>query len=666
MCGIAGIVRRHGSPLEPQRLKAMCDILEHRGPDDAGYVLFGAERDRLRPLVLTEPQFANLGRHLPSWGDPMVRQRLQTGVFDVQLGHRRLSILDISSAGHQPMATPNERFWIVYNGELYNSPALRDELLAQGVSFVGHSDTEVLLRAWELYGLELLPRLDGMFALAIFDTLQRTLTLARDRFGVKPLYYALSSDRLIFASEIKALFASGLIRPEFHEPALAEYLTFQNLLGNDTIFRDVRLLPAGAYREIPLAGPVSPVQSYYRCYSDPCAPTAATKLGDAIEQTRHLFVSAVRRQLLSDVPVGSYLSGGMDSGAIVSVSARNVNRLRTFTLGMCLQGVEGMEARFDERAQAEILSNQFQTEHYTSILRPVDLPSLIPTVTWHLDDPRLGMCYQNFHIARLASRLVKVCLSGMGGDELFGGYPWRYAHGINSTGIDAFDRAYFHYWHRLVPPGQHSQFFSPVIQQEIPGVGERFFDLLNQCPVPSQHLPLRENLLHRALAFEFHTFLQGLFIVEDHISMAHSLETRVPFLDNALTEHAFTLPSGWKVHRAADGIHTQSTPQSDGKWILRRAMEPLLPQSFIQQPKQGFSTPEANWYRGPLLDYLREIFLDASAEQRFYLKPGTLARLLREHEAGTHNHRLLLWSLLSLEWLNRHYMDQPVAARLAA
>jgi len=640
----------------------MCDIQEHRGPDDAGYVLFGADRDRLAGLAVTDARFAHLGAQLPTWDDPGVRQRCRSQHFDVLLGQRRLSIVDLSPAGHQPMATPSQRYWIVYNGELYNSPELREELLGRGVTFVGRSDTEVLLRAWELEGPDLLPRLDGMFAFAVLDTVERTLTLARDRFGVKPLYYALTPDRLVFGSEVKVVFASGCLEAAWHPPALAEYLTFQNLLTSDTIFRDVLLLPAGCSRVIPLNGAAEPVREYYRCYADSPLAGSDGDLGAATEQTRDLFVAGVRRQLMSDVPVGSYLSGGMDSGAIVSVSARNVGRLRTFTLGMCLQGVDGMEARFDERAQAEVLSNQFQTEHYTSILRPIDLPSLIQKVTWHLDDPRVGMCYQNFHIARLAGRLVKVCLSGTGGDELFGGYPWRYAQGIHCAGVDAFDAAYFRYWHRLVTPGQHAQHFSRSIQREVPGIKDRFYGILRQGPAFTAGLPLPENLLQRALAFEFHTFLQGLFLVEDRVSMAHSLETRVPFLDNALAEHAFRMRPGWKVR----GSHTDTTPQTGGKWILRRAMETLLPASFIHQPKQGFSTPEANWYRGPLLDYLKEILLDPKAEQRFYLEPGTLGRILREHEAGTHNHRLLLWSLLSLEWLNRHYLDRSVAVPLAA
>lgn len=664
MCGIAGIVRREGSGLDPLALKRMCDIQSHRGPDDAGYVF--ASNTAQGVQALTERRYAYLNPQLPLWEGNALSALQARGPIDVALGHRRLSILDLSGAGHQPMATPDQRYWIVYNGELYNSPELRAELQAAGVTFQSRSDTEVLLRAWEVHGAALLPRLDGMFGLAILDRRTGTLTLARDRFGVKPVYYAITPHHFLFASEVKALFGSGYLSVNMDRAALAEYLTFQNLLGAQTIFKDVQLLPPGSSLRVSVDGKVSPVQTYYRAYSATPSCDPQEQVEGAATETRERFIAAVRRQLLSDVPVGSYLSGGMDSGAIVSVGSQQGTRLRTFTLGMCLQGVQGMESLFDERAQAEVLANQFQTEHYTGILRPIDLPTLIPSVTWHMDDPRVGMCYQNFHVARLAGSMVKVCLSGTGGDELFGGYPWRYAQGVNCADVDAFDEAYFQYWHRLVPPGQHGQFFTPDIQREIPGVRERFFDVMRKGPAVDAGLSLKENLLQRAFAFEFHTFLQGLFVVEDRVSMAHSLEVRVPFLDNALAEQAFSMRPSWKVALEEGGLHANTTPQTSGKWILRRAMEKLLPASFIQQPKQGFSTPEANWYRGPLLVYLREILLDPTAENRFYLKRGTLARVLREHESGAKNHRLLLWSLLSLEWLNRHYADQSIPTRLAA
>jgi len=660
MCGIAGIVRRAAQAIDPIALKRMCDVQAHRGPDDAGYVLIDAGR----AVALVEPRFAHLTPHLPTWDGYLGRRRIGGNRIDAALGHRRLSILDLSAAGHQPMCSHDQRYWIVYNGELYNSPELRDDLSARGIRFAGRSDTEVLLYAWTTYGPAVLPRLNGMYAFAILDRAERTLTLARDRFGVKPLYHATTPQFFLFASEIKALFASGYLAAELSPPALAEYLTFQNLLGKHMLFRHVELLEPGSYRTVALDGAVGPVRKYFTCYAEPpsCAPLESFE--ETCAETRGRFIAAVKRQLLSDVPVGSYLSGGMDSGAIVGVAAGELNRLRTFTLGMCLQGVAGMESLFDERAQAEILSNAFQTEHYAGILRPLDLPTLIQDLTWHLDDPRVGMCHQNYHVARLASRMVKVCLSGTGGDELFGGYPWRYAQGIHCDSVDAFDRAYFRYWHRLIPPERHELFFSREIQREVPGVWERFRGVMNAGPAPVPELPLVENLLQRALAFEFSTFLQGLFIVEDRVSMAHSLEVRVPFLDNALADHAFRMRPNRKVRLEA--ANSNSMAETSGKWVLRQAMKRLLPESFTDQRKQGFCAPEANWYRGPLLDYLREILLDPRAEQRFYLKRGTLARVLQEHEAASHNHRLLLWSLLSLEWLNRHYLDASVVHQAAA
>jgi asparagine synthase (glutamine-hydrolysing) len=666
MCGIAGIVRRSGPPVGPSALKAMCDVLKHRGPDDAGYAFFATGSGTPRALALSERRFAYLSPHLPLWEDAAAERELAAGAFDVALGHRRLSILDLSGAGHQPMATPDGRYWITYNGEIYNCEDLRAGLKARGLTFRSKSDTEVLLRAWEVYGEAILPRLDGMFAFALLDLRERRLFLARDRFGVKPLYYAVTPHAVAFASEPKALWAGGALDADLDRPTLAEYLTFQNVLGPKTIFSGVELLPPGSVLQVGLDGTVGQVRTYYRCYAAPPGSAPEAAFESAAAGVRDRFVSAVRRQLMSDVPLGSYLSGGMDSGSIVSVAARVLPRLKTFTLGMSLQGVQGMESLFDERALAEQLSNQFETEHYTGVLRPWDLPDLVQAVTWHLDDPRVGMCYQNFHVARLAGRMVKVCLSGTGGDELFGGYPWRYARGVRAGTPEAFDEAYFQYWHRLLPSDRWADYFARDLVAERAGVRERFQDRLNAGPPPADGLSAAENLLHRALAFEFNFFLQGLLVVEDRVSMAHSLESRVPFLDNALAEDAFTLPPGFKVDLAADGIRVDAHGQAGGKRIFRRAMTPLIPEAFAKQPKQGFSTPEANWYRGPLLGYLREVLLDPQSQARWYLRPGAMTRILDEHEAGEQNHRLLLWSLLCLEWLNRHFVEAAsVTARAA-
>jgi asparagine synthase (glutamine-hydrolysing) len=644
----------------------MCDVQAHRGPDDAGYVFLHRDGNEADALSLTDDRFGHVCAWLPRWEAPASQEHLKNYAFDVALGHRRLSILDLSPAGHQPMATPDGRYWICYNGELYNSPELRRELLADGIKFRSRSDTEVLLRLWEKQGPAALPRLDGMYAFAVVDLRVGSVTLARDRFGVKPVYYAETPECFLFASEIKALLASGLIRADFDIPPLAEYLTFQNLLGSETLFKDIVLLPAGSYRTISFTGGSSPTCTYYRCYGERPAPDPDARYDQAAEDIRERFQAAVSRQLLSDVPVGSYLSSGLDSGSIVSVGSGILPRLATFTGGVDLEKVEGMEARFDERQAAELLSNRFHTEHYSTILRPKDLPALMEKVIWHLDDPRLGMCYQNYHVAHLAGRMVKVCLSGAGGDELFGGYPWRYAHGVYAASVSAFDEAYFQYWHRLLPPERLPQVLSEPVAKELPGVRERFFALIGRTSEWSPHLPLAENLLQRALGFEFHTFLQGFLIVEDRLSMSHSLETRVPFLDNALAEQSFRLRPVWKVNPGTGRIHTETTPQGTGKQILRKAMEPLLPAWCVHQAKQGFSTPEANWYRGPVRDYLREILLDGRAQHRYYLRPGAIARILKEHEEGSHNHRLLIWSLLSLEWLNRHYVDQALPTVRAA
>ena len=353
-------------------------------------------------------------------------------------------------------------------------------------------------------------------------------------------------------------------------------------------------------------------------------------MGEALE-------AAVDRQLVSDVPVGSYLSGGLDSGSIVALASRRVPRLMTFTGGFDLSSVEGLELVFDERSYAESISNRFRTEHYEMVMHEGDMAWALPDLVWHLEDLRVGMCYQNYYIARLASKFVKVTLSGAGGDELFGGYPWRYERVADLHDPDTFERNYFDYWCRLVPPSEHTSFFTAGT---LARAGTDPFDVFRGVLDPVRTLDPHS----KALYFERKTFLDGLLVVEDRVSMAHSLETRVPFLDNALADLAARIPS-------------KLLCGGEGKPVLRAAAGDLLPPEVVRAKKQGFSPPDRSWYRGPTMDYIRTMLLDDRSLSRGWFEPDAIRRTIAEHIEGRVNHRLLLWSLLSFEWWNRLYVE---------
>jgi len=471
-----------------------------------------------------------------------------------------------------------------------------------------------------------------------------------------------TEEYLIFGSEIKAILASGLIKPEINPSALVEYMMFQNILCDKTLFKGVNMLPSGCFLQMsPISGREPVLEKYHNGLPSINFEDNEQNEG-LLEKVVSGFEEAVRRQLISDVPVGAYLSGGMDSGSIVAVAGRSIPRLMTFTGGFDLTNVNGIEQGFDERPLAEKLSYLLQTEHYAVVLHAGDMPAAMEQITWHVDDPRVGMCHQNWYVAKLASKFVKVCLAGAGGDELFGGYPWRYRHGLIAEDVNDFDDRYFNYWNRLLDPQELRELLSPDLHEYLFSARESFQSVMKDAPKEDLNLSKYHNFLQRALFFEFKTFLHGFLVIEDRVSMAHSLETRVPFLDNDLTDLAWRIYPQFKVDISRiigdnSGSHLET---AEGKIILRQAMERFLPKEFTQQKKQGFSPPDENWFRGPSMDYIKNILLDHVSLQRPYFSEHFVQSCLQEHFSGERNHRLLIWSLLSFEWLQRHFIDKGV------
>jgi asparagine synthase (glutamine-hydrolysing) len=618
MCGIAGILHFDGRPVLPAELQRMTDSIAHRGPDGQGQWLEGP----------------------------------------CGLGHRRLAIIDPSAAGHQPMLTADERFVLSYNGEIYNFRQLRHMLEAKGYHFRSRTDSEVLLCALAEWGTEALGRLNGMFAFALWDRNLKRLVLARDRYGIKPLYYWIQDKRFLFASESKALLSLPDCRPGIDREGVLEYFTFQNFFTDRTLFRDVRIVPAGCCMVFDLA-PGAKRSGRTTSYWDYSFDEVEDNRSEAsrLEELDHLLCQAVTRQIVSDVPVGSYLSGGTDSATVTSIASRSLSSMRTFTCGFDLSSASGVELSFDERAAARHLSSVFKTEHHETVVKAGDMERVLPQLVRHLEEPRVGQSYPNFCVAQLAGSLNKVVLAGTGGDELFGGYPWRYYHAAVNRDFDEYIDKYYRYWQRLIPSDIAPQVFRPIWSEVSHVCPREIF-----CSVfPSQERrPTRpEDYVNHSFYFEAKTFLHGLLAVEDKLSMAHSLETRVPFLDNDLVDFATKLPVRFKLGKldaaiAASGHETGAGMPSfqkadDGKLLLRNVMKLHVPEQVARREKLGFSGPDASWFRGESIDYVRDALHARTARIWNYLDQPSTSVLIEEHIEGTRNRRLLIWSLLYFE-----------------
>lgn len=621
MCGIVALLDAKGLRPADRLIERMTACVAHRGPDDVGHFVDGA----------------------------------------VALGHRRLSIIDLTSGGHQPMATPQGRSVIVYNGELFNYLELRDELRASGRAFKTRSDTEVVLAAYEVWGESCVERFNGQFAFVLWDRVQQRLFAARDRFGVKPLYYYQRSDLFAAASEIKALLKHPSIRAKVCYPALSEYFTFQNIFSDLTLFDGVRLLPAGSTLTIE-CGKAAQQRRYWDYSFEP--DPSLTRLDDCANEVYRLFEQAVQRQLVSDVPIGSYLSGGMDSGSITAVASRQIPRIHTFTAGFDLSSASGLEVGFDERAASEQLANLVKSEHYEVVLHAGDMERVLPELIWHLEDLRIGQSYPNYYVARLASKFVKVVLSGAGGDELFGGYPWRYYRALGSPDRESYFRSYYDYWQRLVPDDQRAALFTQETYRQLADASP--YEAFRSVFASDTRLETTEDVINASLYFECKTFLHGLFVVEDKLSMAHSLETRVPFLDNDLVDFAMRIPPRFKLRNLehaprmdenAPGKQRYLSRTNDGKVVLRAAMSRIVSEEVTSRMKQGFSAPDASWFRGESIDYINGLLGNRDARIYGYLRPEYVRQRLGEHTRGEKNHRLFIWSLLSFEWWLRTFID---------
>lgn len=584
MCGIAAVFSSRGNAGE--RIPWMNGAQRHRGPDATG-----------------------------TWTAPDGR---------VAFGHRRLSILDLSAQANQPMTGAGGTV-LVFNGEIYNFRELRRELEALGHAFSTTSDTEVILAAYAAWGEGCVSRFNGMWAFALYDPKRRRLMFSRDRLGMKPLCVAASPDGLLVASEVKAILAAGH-RADVDLDGLNEYFTFQNIISYRTLFAGVGMLPPGTNLFVDLETGRQWREQFWQLRF---APVAATE-GELAEEFLAVFRRAMKRHLVSDVDVGATLSGGMDSSAIVALATEQIRGMHTFTGFFETANVDADDRCVSEQADARLIANRFGTRHHERQIAPQDVIDTLPAMVWHLEDPKVGMCYTFHTISQLVSSWVTVNLSGTGGDEIFAGYPWRYAPVQHQADPAAFDAAYYDWWSRLVKDADKPRFFTERVRRGTsPGHPRAAYQAIMDGAAGAAPL-------NRALYFDSMTFLHGFLLVEDRLGMAFGIETRFPFLDHELVEFGARIPTGLKLR---DGV---------AKYLVKRAFQPLLPEETLHKRKQGFTPPDKTWFRRELKDYIQQLLLSRRSCLGEFIEPSAIRAILDRHQQGA-DERLAIWSLMFFE-----------------
>ena len=636
MCGIAGIWGEANEAL----IGRMTDVIAHRGPDDSGTQVF------------RQP------------GPP------------ISLGHRRLSIIDLSKAGHQPMTNEDETIWIVFNGEIYNFPALREQLLAAGHRFRSHTDTEVLIHGYEQWGIEFVQKLNGIFAFALWDSRQRLLHLARDRYGVKPLYYSTVGRRVLFGSEIKSLLCDPSLSRTMDPAALLAYVRFRYCPEPLTQFRAVRKVEPG---QVMTFGEdrVSTWQYYELVFQENCDPRSPAELTDWL---RGLLHETVRRQMISDVPVGLFLSGGVDSAGLLAIAKSfHAAPLKTFTIGFHQQD-QRFEGQPDDVRYARALAARFQTDHREIILEP-KIVDLLPKVIWHLDDPIADPAAITSYLVCQAAREqgTKVLLSGQGGDEVFCGYPWHlgiqlsryYQHlpkvmrGVLENVLNRLPAAKggmmtstfrrlrkFSASASLDFESRLIGFLSYAYRDNLHGLfGDGFSELIEGGCAEQAHRELLQtsaawNYINRMLHLDMGTFLPSLNLMyTDKTSMAFGVEVRVPYIDNTVVDFMATVPPALKMR----GLTR--------KYLLKQALRGIVPGEILRRKKAGFGAPIRTWIVSDLKEMIGDLLSDSSLKRRGYFNPAYVRKLLQENASGRHDYNYLIYTLLSFELWGRAFLD---------
>ncbi len=623
MCGIAGLANVDGQPVDAALLRRMTDVIAHRGPDGEGFRVEGS----------------------------------------VGLGHRRLAIIDLVT-GDQPMGSDDGTTWIIYNGEVYNFRELRAELEARGYRFRTTSDTEVILQAYEAFGVQCLQKLQGMFAFGIWDARRRQLFLARDRVGIKPLVYSWNGRRLVFGSEIKALLEDPTVPRDLDWEAFRDYLTLAYVPSPRTIFGSIRKLPPGAYLLLSLDGGAPRVERYWDLRF---APDHAVTEREWLERLPHVLGETVARHMVADVPVGAFLSGGVDSSTVVAFMARASSApIRTFSIGFD-------EADFDELAHARQVAHRYGTAHSEYVVKP-DAFEVLPRLAWQFDEPFAdSSAIPTYYVSKITREQVTVALSGDGGDESFAGYR-RYARAeALHRRLDRWPalalRPLLRLTGRMMPRGMRGRGYLDLLGRE---PIDRYFRLMSSHDGGSLRRLLTADARARVSTevtaepfrrliregfppdyvsslqyLDIRTYLPDDILTKvDRASMLVSLEARVPLLDHILMEFVATMPSGLKLRNGT------------GKAILKTLMASELPADLLRRPKMGFGVPLGVWFRRELADYARDVLLGRRTRERGLFDPGVVAGLLDEHQRAGRDRSSQLWTLVAFEEWARRWLDR--------
>ncbi|MHC4959402.1 MAG: asparagine synthase (glutamine-hydrolyzing) [Planctomycetota bacterium] len=641
MCGIAGFFHRGGRAVDPETLLRMTRVLTHRGPDEEGYFL---------------------NRHGTTTIDGApVRGLDKEGAGDVGLGHRRLSIIDLKS-GQQPLSNEDDSVWITFNGEIYNFPELKAELEAKGHRFRTNSDTETIVHAWEEWGEETASRLRGMFAFAIWDENQQRLYLARDRLGKKPLYYAEHDNRFFFGSELKTVLEVPGFPRDIDIEALSDYLSTLYVPAPKSIFKAARKLPQAHYAVVTRDKTI--IRPYWDLKFNPVQEGDAESFGPAIVESLR---EAVKMRMMSEVPLGAFLSGGVDSSAVVALMAgASDTPVKTSSISFSV-------AEYDESSYARQIAELFSTEHHEYHVTPEAIP-IIEKLAWHYDEPFAdSSAVPTYYVSKTARETVTVALSGDGGDENFAGYRrYWFDHRENMA-------------RRLVPAALRSSVFGTL--SRISPRGKKFFGKLSLDPVDAyadhmcsfndtDKLALLQpdvvealggyktvdmfrdiynradapDHLSRILYLDIKTYLtEDILTKVDRASMAVSLEVRCPVLDHVFMENAAQIPSGLKFKGG------------EKKYVFKKALEKLLPHDILYRPKMGFGVPLPEWLRGDLKSYARDLVLDGEATKLFLQRPF-VERVWNEHQSKVDDRSGEIWRLMMLNLWYRRFAMTGVSA----
>lgn len=628
MCGIAGKLHLDGSQADPHLLTKMAEAIRHRGPDDQGVMTAGP----------------------------------------VGLATCRLAILDLSAQGHQPMANEDQTIWITFNGEIYNFQELRDELEAKGHRFRSKTDTEVIVHLYQEMGVECLRRLRGMFAFAIWDSRTRTLFVARDRIGKKPLFYYVDDKAFLFASEPKAILADPSVPAEPDPEAIHYYLTYQYVPSPWSAFRGFRKLPPAHYLLV-RDGQVR-VERYWRLQYQ---PKIHRPEGELCEELRHRIREAIKLRLISDVPLGAFLSGGIDSSTVVAfMSEFSRGPVKTFSIGF-------EEQAYNELPYARQVAKLFGTDHHEFIVRPNAI-EILPALVWHYNEPYAdSSALPTYYLSKLAREHVTVALNGDAGDENFAGYHRHLAirlacladrlPGPVRRGLSAIG-------HMMPDPGNRQLRRVRRFLRNIPDDARRTYgrwishftdahkaqlyteEFLARVGGTDSLGPLMRafeesdapDLVDAVLSVDVAMYLpDDLLVKVDIASMAHSLEARSPLLDHQLMEFAASIPSHQKIHGWTK------------KYIFKKAMAGILPPEIINREKMGFGVPIDHWFRHDLREMATDTLLSARASGRGYFKPDAVRRLLEDHASGREDYSAHLWNLLMLELWHQMFVDRTLA-----